>query len=132
MREGVTEPRWLNRVILEVIHDAQLHEHGGSPGVRDEGVVESALARPRNKWSYGERDIAVLAAAYAFGVVKNHGFFDGNKRTAFLAAYAFLGLNGHDLDTGEPEVVDVMNRVASGRMTEAALAEWIRKHMVEM
>ena len=131
MREGGTE-RWVSRVILDVIHDAQVHEHGGSPGVRDEGVVESALARPRNKWSYGERDIAVLAAAYAFGVVKNHGFIDGNKRTAFQAAYVFLGLNGHDLNAGEPEVVDVMNRVASGGMTEAALAKWMREHLMEM
>lgn len=78
---------------------------------------------------YGETDVAVLAAAYAFGLAKNHGFVDANKRSAFQAAYVFLGLNGYDLDAEEPEVVDVMSRVASSRMTEGALATWMREHL---
>ena len=92
-----TEPRWLTRRMLDVLHDAQLREHGGSPGTRDEGLLESALARPQHKFAYAKRpDLATLAAAYAFGLARNHGYVDGNKRTAFMAAYVFLGLNGHD------------------------------------
>ena len=113
--------------MLAAIHDAQLREHGGSPGVRDEGLLQSALARPQQKFAYAERaDLATLAAAYAFGLAKNHGFVDGNKRAAFMAAYVFLGLNGQDLDADEPDVVTTMERVASGRLTERGLASWIR------
>lgn len=119
----------MSRSLLEAIHQAQLREHGGRPGIRDERVLESALGRARNKRAYGETDMAVLAAAYAFGLAKNHGFMDGNKRVAFQAMFVFLGLNGFDLDAPEPEVVDVMTRLASGRLTEAALAEWVRVHM---
>lgn len=129
MREGVAEPRWVTRAQLDAIHHAQLSEHGGSTGVRDEDLLESALSRVRNKFAYGETDLSALAAAYAFGLAKNHGFVDGNKRTAFQAMYVFLGINGHDLDVGEPEVVDVMNRLASGKMTEAAFAAWVRAHL---
>lgn len=114
--------------MLEAIHDAQLREHGGSPGIRDEGLLESALARPRHKFSYAKTlDIATLAAAYAFGLAKNHGFVDGNKRAAFMAAYVFLGLNGQDLEAGEPDVATTMEQVAAGRLTEAGLASWIRE-----
>jgi death-on-curing protein len=126
VREGATEPRWVTRSQLDAIHQAQLSEHGGSSGVRDEGLLESALNRARNKFAYGETDLSVLAAAYAFGLAKNHGFVDGNKRTAFQAMYVFLGLNGDDLVVGEPEVVDVMNRLASGKLTEARFATWVR------
>jgi death-on-curing protein len=113
--------------MLDVLHDAQLREHGGSPGVRDEGLLESALARPQQKWAYAEApDLAVLAAAYAFGLAKNHGYIDGNKRVAFMAAYVFLGLNGNDLDADEPDVVRTMERVADGRLSEAGLAAWLR------
>jgi len=129
VREGATEPRWVTRAQLDAIHQAQLSEHGGSSGVRDEGLLESALNRARNKFAYGESDLSVLAAAYAFGLAKNHGFIDGNKRTAFQAMYVFLGLNGHDLAVGEPEVVDVMNRLASGKLTEAAFAAWVLAHL---
>lgn len=117
--------------MLEAIHDAQLREHGGAPGIRDEGLLESALARPRQKFAYARQpDLAALAAAYAFGVAKNHGFVDGNKRTAFMAAYVFLGLNGHDLEAPEPDVVRTMEGVAAGRVTEARLADWIRDKLV--
>src|SRR4051794_15559763 len=92
-------PKWLTRQMLDVVHDAQVREHGGTPGVRDEDMLESALARPQQKWAYADSpDLATLAAAYAFGLAKNHGYVDGNKRVAFMAAYVFLGLNGKDLD----------------------------------
>lgn len=129
VHEGAREPVWLTRALLESIHLAQLREHGGKPGIRDKGLLDSALNRPRNKFAYGEADLVILAAAYAFGLVRNHGFIDGNKRADFQAMYVFLGLNGFDLDAPEPEVVDVVVRLAAGRMTEAALAEWIRAHM---
>lgn len=116
--------------MLEALHDAQLREHGGSPGIRDEGLIESALARPQHKFAYAERaDLATLAAAYAFGLAKNHGFVDGNKRAAFMGAYVFLGLNGQDLEAAEPDVVTTMERVADGRLTEAGLASWIREKL---
>ena len=123
------EPIWVSRRILDVLHDAQIREHGGSPGVRDEGLLESALARPQQKWAYAERpDLATLAAAYAFGLVRNHGYIDGNKRVAFIAAYVFLGLNGHDLDADEADVANTFERAAAGKVTERALADWIRTH----
>ena len=116
--------------MLEAIHDAQLREHGGSPGVRDEGLLESALARPKHKLAYANRaDVAALAAACAFGLARNHGFVDGNKRTAFMSAYVFLSMNGKDLHAAEPDVVTKMERVAAGRVTEAALAGWIRANL---
>lgn len=116
--------------MLEAIHDAQLREHGGSPGVRDESLLESALARARHKLAYGTRvDLATLAAAYAFGLARNHGFVDGNKRVAFMGAYVFLGLNGRDLDVAEPDVVTTMEHVASGSLSEAELASWIRENL---
>jgi death-on-curing protein len=119
--------------MLDAMHQAQLREHGGTPGVRDEGLLESALARPRNKFAYAKRaDIATLAAAYAFGLAKNHGFVDGNKRVAFVAAYVFLGLNGYDLDATEPDVVTTMEGVAAGRVREAALATWFREHLASL
>ena len=131
VREGAAEPVWLSRTVLDVIHDAQLREHGGSAGIRDEGLLDSALNRPRNKHAYGETDLSVLAAAYAFGIAKNHGFVDGNKRTAFVAAAIFLAVNGVDLVAPEPEVVDVMNRLASGKLTEVAFAAWVTAHLVK-
>ena len=113
--------------MLGVLHDAQLREHGGAPGVRDDNLLESALARPQHKWAYADGiDLSGLAAAYAFGLAKNHGYVDGNKRAAFMAAYVFLGLNGKDLEAAEPDVVATIERVAEGRITEAALAAWFR------
>jgi len=113
--------------MLDAIHQAQIREHGGSLGVRDEGLLESALARPQHKSEYAAKaDWGMLAAAHAFGLVKNHGFVDGNKRVAFMAAYVFLGLNGCDLDADEPEIVATMEGVAASRMTEPALAKWFR------
>ncbi len=126
MTEERTEPAWLSRRIVEAIHFDQILQHGGSYGVKDIGLVESALSRPMNKWHHEGAEIFVLAAAYGFGIAKNHGFKDGNKRTAFLALYTFLGLNGYDLEVPEEEVVQVMTAVADGTLDEEGLAEWVR------
>jgi death on curing protein len=125
------EPRWLSRVVVEAVHTDQLREHGGAPGLRDENMLESALARPRQRWRYEpDADLPALAAGYAFGLASNHPFRDGNKRIAFLALVTFLGLNGLELDATEHEVVTMMLRVADGRVTEDVLAEWVRAHIV--
>lgn len=116
--------------MLDAIHQAQLREHGGRPGIRDEGLPESALARAPHKFAYGRKaDWPMLAAAYAFGLVKNHGFVDGNKRVALMAAYVFLALNGRDLEATEPDVVATMEGVAASRVSEAALARWFRERI---
>jgi death-on-curing protein len=123
-------PKWLTRRMLDGVHDAQLREHGGSLGVRDEGLLEAALARPQQKWAHANMpDLAMVAAAYTFGLAKNHVYVDGIKRVAFMAAYVFLGLNGKDLDALEPDVATTMERVADGRLAEAGLAEWFRAHL---
>jgi len=119
--------------MLDAIHQAQLREHGGSPGVRDEGLLESALARPQHKFAYAAKaDWGTLAAAYTFGLAKNHGFVDGNKRVAFMAAYVFLGLNGYDLNAEEPEIVATMEGVAASKVTEAALAKWFTTRLQQL
>lgn len=121
------EPIWLAPAIVLAIHSDLLEQHGGLAGVRDEGLVQSAISRPRYKWVCGEtRDLLVCAAAYGFGIAKNHGFSDGNKRTAFQAMYTFLGLNGIDLLAPEPEAVTTMLAVAEGSLSEDGLAEWLR------
>lgn len=121
------EPIWLTPAIVLAIHGDLLEQHGGLPGVRDEGLVQSALSRPRYKWVYREtRDLFVCAAAYGFGIAKNHGFSDGNKRTAFQSMYTFLGLNGIGLLAPEPEAVSVMLAVADGSLSEDGLAKWLR------
>ncbi|HEX6575697.1 MAG TPA: type II toxin-antitoxin system death-on-curing family toxin [Gemmatimonadaceae bacterium] len=122
------EPRWITRAALSAIHAAQLREHGGKAGVRDANLIEAALARPRQKWNYNpDTDIAMLAAAYSFGLAKNHGFIDGNKRVAFMAAYSFLGLNGFDFYASEADVVEKIERLAAGKVSERQLAEWFQR-----
>ncbi len=123
------EPVWLSRTVVDAIHADQVREHGGLPGVRDDNVLESALARARQKWTYGERDVAVLAAAYGFGIVTSHPYRDGNKRIGFLALVTFLGVNSHDLDTTDADVVATIVELAAGRLTEDELAQWIREHL---
>lgn len=114
------------------MHTDQLREHGGLPGVRDENVLESALARPQQKWHYAEHtDVATLAAAYGFGLVKNHPYRDGNKRIGFLAMVTFLGMNGQVFDATDAEVVAEISALADGRVSEAELADWIRNHCVK-
>jgi death-on-curing protein len=115
--------------VVDAIHNDQLREHGGLPGVRDENVLESALARPIQKWHYaGRTDLPMLAAAYAFGLVTNHPYRDGNKRIGFLAMATFLGVNGADFQATEPDVVAEFVALADGRISEEALAEWIREN----
>ena len=127
------EPRWLTRRILDVIHDAQIREHGGTPGIRDDSLLESALARPRQKWTYAQkRDLATLAAAYVFGLVRNPGYVEGNKRVAFMAAYVFVGLNGYDLEIDETDVASTIQRAAAGVVSEPALAEWLRQKLKQL
>jgi death-on-curing protein len=123
----LAEPVWLSRRMIESIHHQQIRQHGGGYGVRDEGLIDSALTRPQNRWGYSpESDLATLAAAYGFGLTKNHGFVDGNKRVGFMAMYVFLGLNGLEIDAPEEEVVTLMTEVASGGRSEDELAEWLR------
>ena len=122
----MTEPLWLTRQIVEAIHDEQLAIHGGAGGLRDEGMLESALECPHNKWNYEQADIAELAAAYAFGLARNHPFIDGNKRTAFLALYTFLGLNGIDFEVTEADAAAIILALAAGEVGEEGLTRWIR------
>ena len=123
------EPHWVSRVAVDAIHDEQIREHGGLPGVRDENALESALARPRQKRRYAPNaDIATLAAAYGFGLVRNHPYRDGNKRIGFLAMITFLGLNGYDLEATDTDVVGHFLALAEGAASEEDLAEWIRRH----
>lgn len=121
-----TEPIWLTAELVTAIHGEQLRLFGGPPGLRDTTMLESALDRPRNKWSYGERDLAVLAASYAFGIAKNHPFVDGNKRASFLALVTFLGLNGIDFVAAEAEAAAAILALAAGEIEEEGLARWIR------
>ena len=120
---------WLDPPALLAAHDEQLAEHGGAPGIRDQGLFESALARPQNLAAYGDPDVADLAAAYAFGLAKNHAFIDGNKRTALVALESFLLLNGFELLADDGQVVMVILSVASGAFNENELAAWIRKNI---
>ena len=123
------EPTWLSRLVVDAIHNDQLREHGGLPGLRDENLLESALARPRQKWSYAARiDVPALAAAYAFGLVQNHPYRDGNKRIGFLAMITFLGVNGYEFSASEADVVREIVALADGKVSEAALAAWVRQH----
>ena len=120
--------RWVDRRALELLHDESIAEHGGTPGLRDEGLFESALARPLNLAAYGQPDLAELAAAYGVGLAKNHPFVDGNKRVAFLAVGLFLAIDGHRLVASQSEATLTMLAVAAGSLDEAAFAAWLRGH----
>lgn len=119
---------WLQRDVVIAIHETQLAEHGGRTGVRDAGLLESALARPENLAAYGTPDVAELAAAYGYGISRNHAFIDGNKRTAYVAAELFLELNGFRLTADDAACVLTMLAVAAGDITEAGFGDWIRDH----
>lgn len=121
---------WLQQEVVLAVHEAQLAEHGGGAGVRDFGLLESALARAENLAAYGSPDIADLAAAYGYGISRNHAFIDGNKRTGFVAIELFLDLNGYDLNATDAQCVVTMLAVAAGEVTETELAAWIRSHAV--
>lgn len=125
------EPLWLDRSMIEALHAAQVREHGGQLGLRDEGLLESALSRPIHSWSYGDdSDLAALAAECGFGLAKNHAFLDGNKRIAFVATNVFLLLNGFEIEAPETEAVDIMLGVAEGSVDRAGFAIWIRSRLV--
>ena len=123
---------WLDPAVLHAVHEEQLAEHGGASGTRDAGLFASALARPENLAAYGEPDAAALAAAYGWGLARNHPFVDGNKRTAFIATELFLVLNGFELTADDAACVLTMLAVASGEMTEDDFAAWIRTHLAPL
>ena len=126
------EPRWVTRIVVDAVHFDQIREHGGLAGVRDENALESALARPRNKWEYNKKsDIADVAAAYGFGIATSHPYRDGNKRIAFLTMLIFLGLNGYSLISPEADVVTTMLAVADNHFSEMDLSEWLRRHIAK-
>ena len=125
----MTEPLWLKRQWVDAIHFRQLQRFGGLHGVRDANLIESALARPQNLWTYGEiRSIPILAAAYGFGLVKNHGYRDGNKRVGFVAVVAFLDINGWSFDADEAEVARIIREVAEGTLVEPDFENWVQSH----
>lgn len=131
MSQLAKEPIWLPRLAVEVAHADQIRTHCGQLGLRDEALLESALTRTRQRWSYDpEANLADLAAAYGFGLVKNHPFLDGNKRIGFVAMNMFLVLNGEEIETPEPEVVERILGVAAGAVDEVALAAWVRSVII--
>jgi death on curing protein len=123
--------RWLLDGVVIAIHDEQIAEHGGSPGIRDVGLLSSALARPHNQANYGEPSIFDLAAAYAYGIIRNHPFIDGNKRTGFLAAYVFLNINGWELMLSEAEAINAVLALAAGEMDEPYFSNCLKNKSVK-
>lgn len=122
--------RWLLEGVVIALHDEQLAEHGGGVGIRDAGLLSSSLARPRNQAVYGDPSVFGLAAAYAYGIVRNHPFVDGNKRTGFLAAYVFLDMNGWELMAPEGEAVAAVLALAAGEMQESGFSDWLKTNSV--
>ena len=120
---------WIDPAVVLAVHEEQLAEHGGAAGVRDVGMLDSALARPRNLAHYGEPDVCELAAAHAFGLARNHPFIDGNKRSAFVATVLFLMLNGWRLTASDADCVLVMLNLAAGELDEAPFADWLRSRV---
>ena len=125
----MSEWNWVNRQVLLLLHDESLAEHGGASGLRDAGLLDSALARPLNLALYAEPDVAGLAASYGVGLAKNHAFVDGNKRAAFLAVGLLLAMNGHRLATTQADATLTVLALAAGELDEAAFADWIRAHI---
>lgn len=129
--EQAPKLRWVQRLVVEAVQLDLVREHGGMPGLRDEHALEASLARPRQRCAYGDdADLADLAASYGYGLCRSHPFNDGNKRIAFLTMAVFLGLNGHEIEAPETEVVVVMTGLAAGELEEAGLASWLRSRMV--
>lgn len=117
---------WIEESVVLALHEEHLAEHGGPVGIRDRGLLESALFRPQNLIGYGNPDLAALAAAYGFGLARNHPFIDGNKRTAFTVMELFLALNGQELIADDPSCIVTILKLAEGSLTEAEFADWIR------
>lgn len=126
----MNEPDWLPRSIIEEIHEEQLAHHGGAAGLRDSSLLESALARPLNAWSYGESDLCELAALLAEGIARNHPFVDGNKRTGFMAGYIFLRANGLRLQASNRDAADMTLGLAAGTLPREDFAAWLRERSV--
>ncbi len=122
------EPEWLSRDIVLTIHSEQIALYGGASGVRNEGLLDTALARPRILWAHGSRNLVELGAAYAAGIVRNHAFVDGNKRTAFLAMHTFLVRNTLEVIASEAEVATAMLELSSGSLDESSFVRWLRDH----
>jgi death-on-curing protein len=122
------EPTWIDVEVVLAVHDEQVAEHGGQVGVRDRGLLESALSRPRNQFAYGESSLTRLASSYAFGMSRNHPFLDGNKRTSLVVGELFLMLNGVELVASDAECVTTILALAGGELTEDELADWIATH----
>ncbi len=120
---------WVAAAVAQAAHSEQLAEHGGIAGLRDAGLLESAMARPQQQAAYGAPDAAALAAAYAFGVARNHPFADGNKRTAAVVCETFLALNGYALTANDAELVVTILALAAGELSEEELADWLRDHL---
>jgi death-on-curing protein len=123
----VTE--WVALSVVLAIHDEQIAEHGGSDGIKDIGLLESALHRPRHLLDYGEPDLADLAACYAYGIANNHAFVDGNKRTSLVVTLLFLGLNGAALDASEVDEIETWEALGAKQISEAEMAVWIRQRL---
>lgn len=123
--------KWIAKSVVLAIHEQQIAEHGGTQGVRDIGLLESALARPQNLAAYGEPDIVAMAAAYAFGIARNHPFLDGNKRTSYVVTRVFLSLNGLNVTADEATRLQVWLSLGAGNLTEEELAEWLRSNTAE-
>lgn len=128
----MTTFKWLSREAIEVMHQEQLLEHGGLPGLKDENALEAALARPLNKAAYGEEDVFALGAAYLYGITRNHPFSDGNKRTGFLAAYSFLWINGHAIEAEQSLVIAFVLSVAAGEIEEEGATRFFRDFCVPL
>lgn len=126
---SLTEPQWIDAPIALAVHQRQLSEHGGPEGVRDEKLLESALAKPLNQWTYGDKNYASLAAAYAFGIARNHPFVDGNKRTAWVIARLFLLVNEQSLNYEKDEAIHMMQSLAAGDYSEEDLCDWFHNHL---
>jgi death-on-curing protein len=122
----MSEPEWLTIAMIVAIHDEQLAIHGGLGGLRDAALLESALDRPRNKWGYENAELPELAAAYGYGIAKNHPFIDGNKRTSLLAIYTFLGINDIEFIVPEADAAAMIFALAAGEVSEENLTRWIR------
>ena len=130
----MTKPIWINLRVVKAFHDRQINEHGGLPGLRDEGLLLSALSRPENAYHYSEQkpDVAELAAAYGFALAKNHPFNDANKRTALIAMRLFLKLNGYDLAASAEDKYKTIISVAASDISEGELAQWVRENLREV
>jgi len=125
-------PTWVLKPVVLAIHDEQLAEHGGLAGLRDEGLLDSVLARPRNLHSYKKVDLARLAASYAYGIARNHPFVDGNKRTSLVVTETFIELNRFELAAADTDCLDIWNHLASGKVSEEEMTKWLRQRITKL